>query len=171
MRPRNAGERGHRLRPARKHSPSARRFARARDYRPGKNLVWPWLLDLYQGLLRFHEGRPSKRGTLRGCAESLIRRLFPARPCWHSSARAHRAPKRATSPPPAAKGTPRGKLSPFKHDAHLPGSFAARTDCILPGNRSALTPPASRRQNPRDLADPFACEELRSPSSRPPPGL
>src|ERR1700694_3003559 len=22
-----------------------------------KNLVWPWLLDLYQGLLLFHEGR------------------------------------------------------------------------------------------------------------------
>src|SRR5207244_13294570 len=22
-----------------------------------KNLVWPWLIDLYQGLLLFHEGR------------------------------------------------------------------------------------------------------------------
>src|SRR6266567_398232 len=34
------------------------RFARAREiFAQEKNLVWPWLLDLYQGLLRFHEGR------------------------------------------------------------------------------------------------------------------
>jgi len=34
------------------------RFAQAREiFAQEKNLVWPWLLDLYQGLLRFHEGR------------------------------------------------------------------------------------------------------------------
>ncbi|MGA2809944.1 MAG: CHAT domain-containing tetratricopeptide repeat protein [Candidatus Acidiferrum sp.] len=34
------------------------RFSKAREmFRREKNLVWPWLLDLYQGLLLFHEGR------------------------------------------------------------------------------------------------------------------
>jgi CHAT domain-containing protein len=34
------------------------RFAEAREmFAREKNLVWPWLLDLYQGLLLFHEGR------------------------------------------------------------------------------------------------------------------
>src|SRR5436853_1181723 len=34
------------------------RFAKARDmFGREKNLVWPWLIDLYQGLLLFHEGR------------------------------------------------------------------------------------------------------------------
>jgi tetratricopeptide (TPR) repeat protein len=34
------------------------RFSKARDmFAREKNLVWPWLLDLYQGLLLFHEGR------------------------------------------------------------------------------------------------------------------
>src|SRR5713101_6286168 len=34
------------------------RFAKARDmFAREKNLVWPWLLDLYQALLLFHEGR------------------------------------------------------------------------------------------------------------------
>src|SRR6267142_161047 len=34
------------------------RFIRAREmFAREKNLVWPWLLDLYQGLLLFHEGR------------------------------------------------------------------------------------------------------------------
>lgn len=34
------------------------RFAKAREmFRREKNLVWPWLLDLYQALLLFHEGR------------------------------------------------------------------------------------------------------------------
>ena len=34
------------------------RFAKARDmFAKEKNLVWPWLLDLYQALLLFHEGR------------------------------------------------------------------------------------------------------------------
>jgi CHAT domain-containing protein/Tfp pilus assembly protein PilF len=33
-------------------------FARAREmFEREKNLVWPWLLDLYQGLLLFHEGQ------------------------------------------------------------------------------------------------------------------
>lgn len=34
------------------------RFSKAREmFTREKNLVWPWLLDLYQGLLLFHEGR------------------------------------------------------------------------------------------------------------------
>lgn len=34
------------------------RFAKAREiFVREKNLVWPWLIDLYQGLLLFHEGR------------------------------------------------------------------------------------------------------------------
>jgi CHAT domain-containing protein len=34
------------------------RFAKAREiFQREKNLVWPWLIDLYQGLLLFHEGR------------------------------------------------------------------------------------------------------------------
>jgi CHAT domain-containing protein/predicted negative regulator of RcsB-dependent stress response len=34
------------------------RFTKARAmFASEKNLVWPWLLDLYQGLLLFHEGR------------------------------------------------------------------------------------------------------------------
>jgi CHAT domain-containing protein len=34
------------------------RFASAREsFVREKNLVWPWLIDLYQGLLLFHEGR------------------------------------------------------------------------------------------------------------------
>ena len=34
------------------------RFGKAREiFARERNLVWPWLLDLYQGLLLFHEGR------------------------------------------------------------------------------------------------------------------
>jgi len=34
------------------------RFAKAREiFERENNLVWPWLIDLYQGLLLFHEGR------------------------------------------------------------------------------------------------------------------
>src|SRR5262249_37744686 len=34
------------------------RFAKAREmFAQEKNLVWPWLLDVYQALLLFHEGR------------------------------------------------------------------------------------------------------------------
>src|SRR5258707_8198311 len=34
------------------------RFTKAREmFDREKNLVWPWLIDLYQGLLLFHEGR------------------------------------------------------------------------------------------------------------------
>jgi CHAT domain-containing protein len=34
------------------------RFTKAREmFGHEKNLVWPWLIDLYQGLLLFHEGR------------------------------------------------------------------------------------------------------------------
>jgi CHAT domain-containing protein/tetratricopeptide (TPR) repeat protein len=34
------------------------RFVKAREmFVKEKNLVWPWLIDLYQGLLLFHEGR------------------------------------------------------------------------------------------------------------------
>jgi CHAT domain-containing protein/Tfp pilus assembly protein PilF len=41
-----------------KTAESLERFARAREmFEKEKNLVWPWLLDLYQGLLLFHEGQ------------------------------------------------------------------------------------------------------------------
>src|SRR5205814_8150724 len=34
------------------------RFAKARDmFGREKNIVWPWLSDLYQALLLFHQGR------------------------------------------------------------------------------------------------------------------
>jgi CHAT domain-containing protein/predicted negative regulator of RcsB-dependent stress response len=37
---------------------SLERFAKAREmFEKEKNLVWPWLLDLYQGLLLFHQGQ------------------------------------------------------------------------------------------------------------------
>ena len=37
---------------------SLERFARAREmFEKERNLVWPWLLDLYQGLLLFHDGQ------------------------------------------------------------------------------------------------------------------
>jgi CHAT domain-containing protein/predicted negative regulator of RcsB-dependent stress response len=37
---------------------SLERFARAREmFEKEKNVVWPWLLDLYQGLLLFNEGQ------------------------------------------------------------------------------------------------------------------
>jgi CHAT domain-containing protein/Tfp pilus assembly protein PilF len=52
-------------------SQALERFARAREiFGQEKNLVWPWLLDLYQGLLRFHEGRyVEARQLCEGAAE------------------------------------------------------------------------------------------------------
>jgi CHAT domain-containing protein/predicted negative regulator of RcsB-dependent stress response len=47
------------------------RFAKAREmFTREKNLVWPWLLDLYQGLLLFHEGRYSEARSL--CAAAVV---------------------------------------------------------------------------------------------------
>jgi CHAT domain-containing protein len=67
------------------------RFAKAREmFSREKNLVWPWLLDLYQGLLLFHEGRHFEaRKLCAGAAEffdgmplpgkALLARLLLAR--------------------------------------------------------------------------------------------
>src|SRR6266853_314704 len=54
------------------------RFARAREiFAQEKNLVWPWLLDLYQGLLRFHEGHYIEaRQLCAGAAEFFDRTLL-----------------------------------------------------------------------------------------------
>jgi CHAT domain-containing protein/tetratricopeptide (TPR) repeat protein len=54
------------------------RFARARKiFAQEKNLVWPWLLDLYQGLLRFHEGHYIEaRQLCAGAAEFFDRTLL-----------------------------------------------------------------------------------------------
>jgi CHAT domain-containing protein len=47
------------------------RFAKAREmFSREKNLVWPWLLDLYQGLLLFHEGRYFEARRL--CAAAVV---------------------------------------------------------------------------------------------------
>jgi CHAT domain-containing protein len=47
------------------------RFIKAREmFEREKNLVWPWLLDLYQGLLLFHEGRYFEARRL--CAAAAV---------------------------------------------------------------------------------------------------
>src|SRR5437870_10626992 len=49
------------------------RFAKARDmFGREKNLVWPWLIDLYQGLLLFHEGRYFEARRLCAAAASFF---------------------------------------------------------------------------------------------------
>ena len=48
-------------------------FAKARAmFAAEKNLVWPWLLDLYQGLLLFHEGRYFEARRLCGGAAAFF---------------------------------------------------------------------------------------------------
>jgi len=48
------------------------RFKEAREiFAQEKNLVWPWLLDLYQGLLRFQEGQLIEARQLCGCGRIL----------------------------------------------------------------------------------------------------
>ena len=57
------------------------RFAKAREmFAREKNLVWPWLLDLYQALLLFHEGRffEARRLCL-GAAEFFDTAALPAK--------------------------------------------------------------------------------------------
>src|SRR5260370_7681374 len=56
------------------------RFAKAREmFAREKNLVWPRLLDLYQGLLLFDEGRYFEAQRLcAGAAEFFDQSLFPA---------------------------------------------------------------------------------------------
>jgi CHAT domain-containing protein len=47
------------------------RFTKAREmFGREKNLVWPWLIDLYQGLLLFHEGRYFESRRL--CAAAAV---------------------------------------------------------------------------------------------------
>ncbi len=62
-------------------SQALERFARAREiFAREKNLVWPWLLDLYQGLLRFHEGRYSEaRQLCAGAAEFFDQTLLSSK--------------------------------------------------------------------------------------------
>ncbi|HET8922258.1 MAG TPA: CHAT domain-containing tetratricopeptide repeat protein [Candidatus Acidoferrum sp.] len=49
------------------------RFAKAREmFAHEKNLVWPWLLDLYQALLLFHEGRYFEARRLCGSAAAFF---------------------------------------------------------------------------------------------------
>src|SRR5258708_642729 len=71
------------------------RFAKAREmFAREKNLVWPWLLDLYQGLLLFHEGRYFEARRLCAAAveffdgtpltgKALLARLLLARIALH----------------------------------------------------------------------------------------
>ena len=52
-------------------------FAKAREmFEKEKNLVWPWLLDLYQGLLLFHEGRHFEARKLCSSAASFFDRTI-----------------------------------------------------------------------------------------------
>ena len=57
------------------------RFAKAREmFSREKNLVWPWLLDLYQGLLLFHEGRYFEaRRLCAGAADFFDRTPLPGK--------------------------------------------------------------------------------------------
>ncbi len=49
------------------------RFTQAREmFGREKNLVWPWLIDLYQGLLLFHEGRYFEARRLSAGAASFF---------------------------------------------------------------------------------------------------
>ncbi len=49
------------------------RFAKAREiFVREKNLVWPWLIDLYQGLLLFHEGRYFEARRLSSAAAAFF---------------------------------------------------------------------------------------------------
>src|SRR5713101_1777931 len=49
------------------------RFSKAREmFAREKNLVWPWLIDLYQGLLLFHEGRYFEARRLCAAAASFF---------------------------------------------------------------------------------------------------
>jgi CHAT domain-containing protein len=59
-------------------SQALERFTKAREiFAQEKNLVWPWLLDLYQGLLRFHEGSYFEaRRLCAGAAEFFDRTLL-----------------------------------------------------------------------------------------------
>jgi CHAT domain-containing protein len=55
------------------------RFTKAREmFAREKNPVWPWLLDLYQGLLLFHEGRYFEaRRLCTGAADFFDRTVLP----------------------------------------------------------------------------------------------
>src|SRR5712675_549411 len=57
------------------------RFAKAREmFAREKKMVWPWLLDLYQGLLLFHEGRYFEARRLStGAAAFFDQTIVPSR--------------------------------------------------------------------------------------------
>jgi CHAT domain-containing protein/Tfp pilus assembly protein PilF len=57
------------------------RFTKAREmFAREKNLVWPWLLDLYQGLLLFREGRYFEaRRLCTGAASFFDQTILPSR--------------------------------------------------------------------------------------------
>jgi CHAT domain-containing protein len=57
------------------------RFTKAREmFAKEKNLVWPWLLDLYQGLLLFHEGRHFEaRRLCAGAADFFDQKILPGK--------------------------------------------------------------------------------------------
>jgi CHAT domain-containing protein/Tfp pilus assembly protein PilF len=57
------------------------RFTKSREmFAREKNLVWPWLLDLYQGLLLFHEGRYFEaRRLCVAAAEFFDRTMLPGK--------------------------------------------------------------------------------------------
>jgi CHAT domain-containing protein/Tfp pilus assembly protein PilF len=57
------------------------RFAKAREmFAREKNLVWPWLLDLYQALLLFHEGRYFEaRRLCAGAVEFFDKTVLPGK--------------------------------------------------------------------------------------------
>ena len=57
------------------------RFARAREmFAREKNVVWPWLLDLYQAVLLFHEARYVEAGRLcTDAAKFFDQTAFPAK--------------------------------------------------------------------------------------------
>jgi CHAT domain-containing protein/Tfp pilus assembly protein PilF len=57
------------------------RFTKAREmFAREKNLVWPWLLDLYQALLLFHEGRYFEaRRLCSGAAEFFDKTILPSK--------------------------------------------------------------------------------------------
>ena len=57
------------------------RFTKAREmFAREKNLVWPWLLDLYHGLLLFHEGRHFEaRRLCLGAAQFFDQTVLPGK--------------------------------------------------------------------------------------------
>jgi len=72
-----------RLMPAGEDVQALERFATGREiFEREKNLVWPWLIDLYQALLLFHEGRTLRPGRLCIAAAAFFdRSALREKPC------------------------------------------------------------------------------------------